>query len=88
MATPERNWQWNRKYWDDIHLRFDSDDRKWIFFYAMLALKVPTGIESVENTFSLIKIIHRARRANLGPRKLRELIYIVGNYKMLKRLRR
>ena len=83
--TPERNWKFNQQYWDKIILRFDNDDaRKELFKYAKICIKIPTGTEMVENTFSLIKIIHRAQRASLGAKKLRDLIYIVANHRLLK----
>ena len=61
-------------------------DNQYIEFFnwVKFTLKIPTGIEAIECMFSLIKIIHTARRASLGPKKLRDLIYTVGNYRVLK----
>ena len=82
---PEKNWKYNQVYWNKIILRFKDDENvQEIFKYARTCIKIPTGTEMVENTFSLIKLIHRAQRDSLGAKKLRDLIYIVANHRLLK----
>ena len=61
----------------------DTDARKALFKFARQSIKIPTGTESVENIFNQIQLNHTAKRGGLGKRKLRKLIYSIGNYLLL-----
>ena len=63
----------------------DNEGRRQLIKLANLCLKIPTGTEMVEGQFNLIKQIHRWQRAGLGPKKLKRVIYICGNYNLLKK---
>ena len=64
---------------------YDSEGRKILLDLAKLCLKIPTGTETVEAQFNLIKQIHCWQRAGLGPKKLKRLIFVCGNYNLLKK---
>ena len=50
---------------------------------AINALSAPSGNGQIERTMNAVKDQHTARRLNLGKNKLKKLVYIQNNQKLL-----
>ena len=76
----------NLRYWRGLSVRYAGNaTMQRLVQRGMDRAKTPTGSESVECTFNAIKLVQTPQRASLGPKKLRKLVYLHNNYRLLKR---